>query len=93
MKLKIRGQNWHFVFGRPPLNKCVGLCVQETRTIYVRPSGKEPLGTTIHEILHAAFPDLTEAAICETENALMDGIRLIAVTKDFSPGRELFRLH
>lgn len=76
-RLRIRGAPWRIVIGRPPLNKCEGLCVYQTRTIYVRPNSPDRSATAVHEILHACFPDIEEAAIREAEEAIMEGLGLV----------------
>ena len=64
--------------GRPPGNKCDGLCDYATRTIYVRKSAVDVHATCVHEILHAAFPDVEEGAIVDTEEAIMKGLELVS---------------
>src|SRR5437868_2081925 len=69
--LPIRGLRWKLVLGRPPENRCDGLCVYDTRTLYVRPNCQDIWATTIHETLHAALPDLREECVMEVEEALV----------------------
>ena len=76
-RLKIRGQRWRIVIGRPPMNRCSGCCVKADRTIYIRSRAKNKFETLVHEILHACHWDLTEEAIVETEEALVKGLRLL----------------
>lgn len=76
-RLKIRDQQWRIVIGRPPKNNCSALCDYETRTIYIR-KGQDKAACIIHEIIHAAFPDLKEDAVEETEEAIMKGLELVA---------------
>ena len=47
-----------------------GLCSYENNTIYIAPNS-EALGTGIHEILHACFPDLNEESVEHAEMVLM----------------------
>ena len=76
-RVTIRGQIWRIVIGRPPLNKCDGVCRYSERTIYIRPSA-EPFSTAVHEVLHACFPDIEELAIIEAEVAIVTTLRAIA---------------
>lgn len=74
----VRGKTWRIALARPPRNDCEGLCVWETRMIYIRPRAKcPPVRVAVHEILHAALPDLREEAIEEVEEALITGLELI----------------
>lgn len=75
--LKIRGDKWKIVIGRPPENKCDGLCHYATSTIYIRPSA-DRIPTIVHEILHACLWDVSEEAIEETEDALVKALELLA---------------
>lgn len=69
-KLKIRGRTWTLKLQAPPRRPSdFGMCDYETRTLYVHPE-REPEATLIHEVLHAALPDLTEDAVVELETAL-----------------------
>lgn len=80
-RLRIRGQKWKIIFGRPPANKCDALCVPDERLIYIRPSAnktkKLQRGAIIHEILHAALYDLSEEAVLEVEDALNEALAMI----------------
>lgn len=75
--IKIRGAKWKILLARPPMNNCDGLCDEEERTIYIRPTCPDPISTVIHEVLHAAFPDMSEDAVCEAEEALTGALELI----------------
>ncbi len=69
-KLKIRGKTWTLKLQAPPRRPLdIGMCDYDTRTLYVHPE-RETEATLIHEVLHAALPDLTEDAITEVEAAL-----------------------
>lgn len=76
-RLRIRGAPWRIVIGRPPKNNCEGLCDYDTRTIYIRPSSPDHSRTSVHETLHACFPDLEERVILEAEEAIMKGLELV----------------
>ena len=76
LRLKIRGQYWRVVFEAPPKDKGGdfgdhGLCHYETRTLYVDPLKADVWGTYLHEVLHAALPDICEEAIADTEAAIV----------------------
>src|SRR6266404_7329693 len=77
MRIRIRGEYWKLLWERPPHNNCDGVCVNEIRTIYIRPTCPEPIPTVIHEVLHACLPDVTEEVVCEVEDALVDALDLI----------------
>ena len=76
-RIRIRGQYWRLVVKRPPGRvKLHGLCDYAARTIYVHPSS-DIIATTIHEVLHAALPDLTEQSVSDTEEAVMNAIEVV----------------
>ena len=77
--LRIEGETWKIVFKRPTEDDYIGveeddigLCVAEDRKILVTPDPDNVLSTSIHEVLHAVFPQLSEDAIIEGEAAIMD---------------------
>lgn len=74
-RLKIRGQTWRIVIGRPPANKCDALCCFDHNTIYIRKSA-ERIPCIVHEVLHASLPDLAEEAIEEIEDAIVKALEL-----------------
>jgi hypothetical protein len=81
--IRIRGRWWVIKRAAPPRKgeargggRTDGLCDYETRTIYVSPRSGEQRATLLHEVLHAALPDLDEAAIRETEEALEMALRM-----------------
>lgn len=80
-RLTIRGQKWRIVFGRPPANKCEAYCDPNIRTIWIRTTStttpEQKRARVIHEILHACFCDMEEAAIEEAEEALVRGLELV----------------
>lgn len=76
--LKIRGQRWRVIFGRPPRNYCQGLCDRDRRTIWIAKGADDPIATLIHELLHACFWDLDESAVEEAEDALIKGLELVS---------------
>jgi hypothetical protein len=69
--VNVRGQRWRLRFV-PNLGDKDGECEYGTRVIRValgQPEQSE-LDTVIHEILHAAYPDLEEDAVGQTAEAL-----------------------
>ena len=64
MIVRIRGRNVRVEFKRPSIRGAVGECLS-TGVIRISPKlrGSELLDTMLHEITHAAFPDLTEEAV------------------------------
>ncbi len=74
--LKIRGQRWRIIYGRPPVNKCSAYCDYASRTIWIR-KGEDPIACIIHEVLHACFCDLNEDAVIEAEEALVKALELV----------------
>jgi hypothetical protein len=77
--LTINDEKWKVVFRAPKDGDDIfgeinegdqGLCSYSTQTIYIQPND-EALSTGIHEVLHALFPDLSEAAVANAEQTLM----------------------
>ena len=73
-KLTIRGKVWRVGF-RKLKAEDVGWCDYDTRQIHISPKAPMP-DTLIHEVLHAALPDLDEDAILETEEAIASALNL-----------------
>ncbi|NBW11773.1 MAG: hypothetical protein EBR82_27450 [Caulobacteraceae bacterium] len=77
-RLLIRGQVWRlceFAGDAPPGEKgrLHGLCDYVRRIIWVSAchrSQLDRLDTLVHEVLHAALPDLDETAVGEVANAI-----------------------
>jgi hypothetical protein len=76
--IKIDGVKWRILFKKPTAKDYIGveeddigLCVSEDRKIFVTPNPDMVLGTAIHEVLHAVFPQLSEDAIITGEKALV----------------------
>ena len=78
-RVKIRGQNWRIVIGRPPQNKCDGLCSYRQRTIWLRPGTEHLVSTAIHESLHACFPDIDEPTVIEAELSIAEVLRRLPI--------------
>lgn len=77
--LNICGEKWKVLFRRPSEKDYIGveeddigLCVAEDKKIFVDPAPDDVLSTSLHEVLHAVFPQLSEDAIIDGEAALMD---------------------
>ena len=70
MKVRIRGHSWALVFvDRLPSGAAgemdpVGVPRKEVR-VAVQQSSLDVLDTLLHELLHAAFPDLSEESVTE----------------------------
>jgi len=76
-RIRIRGVWWTIRRERPPRRERLdGLCDYATRTIYVNPVAVDQRATLLHEVLHAALPDLTEMAVEQTEKALETALRV-----------------
>jgi hypothetical protein len=58
-----------------------GLCDYRVRTIYVNPKAVDQRATLMHEVLHAALPDMIELAVEQTEEALETALRLWSVAE------------
>ena len=76
--IKIDGVKWRILFKKPTQNDYIGveeddigLCVSEDRKIFVTPNPDMVLGTAMHEVLHAVFPQLNEDAIIAGEKVLV----------------------
>lgn len=77
--VRICGESWKVIFKRPTEEDYIGveeddigLCVSEEKRIFVDPDPDVVLSTAIHEVLHAVFPQLSEDAIIDGEDALVD---------------------
>jgi hypothetical protein len=77
-RVEIRGKRWSVRLGRvrPDWD---AECDLERRRIVVRPSlgPEERLGCVIHEVVHAALPDLDEEAVLGVEAAIMGAIEAV----------------
>lgn len=73
--IPIRSEKWKVFFKAPPkvADGAIGFCIFDEKKIYVTPDD-DCLGTMIHELLHALFPQLNEEAIVEAEKVLMIGL-------------------
>jgi hypothetical protein len=76
--IKVDGAKWKVLFKKPTPSDYIGieeddigLCVSEEKKIFVTPNPDMVLGTAIHEVLHAVFPQLNEDAIIAGEEALI----------------------
>ena len=69
--IKVDEAKWKILFKKPTPDD-IGLCVSEERKIFVTPNPDMVLGTAIHEVLHAVFPQLNEDAIIAGEEAIME---------------------
>lgn len=67
MRFRIRGKYYTLRYGRP-MPKSDAHCDYTSREIVVSPrvQGEHKMDCLIHELLHAAFPDLNEDAINTT---------------------------
>jgi hypothetical protein len=77
--INVDGEKWKVFFKKPTQDDYIGieeddigLCVMEERKIFVTPNPDMVLGTAIHEVLHAAFPQINEDAIIAGEEALLE---------------------
>lgn len=70
-QVTVRGQRWRLRFV-PNLGDKFGECDYGQRVIRIAQgqSEEEELDTLIHELLHAAYPDLEESAIHQTAEAV-----------------------
>ena len=91
-RVKIRGQHWRIVVKNLPPRRVGkdwlsmhGECEYATRTIYLNPDFN-PHRTLLHEVLHAALPDLEELTILQVEEALADAIAALARITARPPG-------
>jgi hypothetical protein len=70
-RIRIRGAWWTVRYQRPPVKERLdGMCHYATRTIYVNPAAMNQRSTLVHEVLHAALPDLCEDAVEGAEDAI-----------------------
>ena len=67
MRVRIRGRYYTLRFGRP-ITGAVGHYDPDAKELVVSPrlKGEHRADCIIHELLHAALPDLDEAAVDET---------------------------
>ena len=76
---RVKSETWKVVFKRPTEDDYIGVeeddigfCVEEDKKILVDPDPSSVLSTAIHEVLHAVYPQLSEDAIIDGEDALVD---------------------
>ena len=79
LSVNIRGKRWRVFFETPPAKfgadpGDLGICNYEHKRIYVDPNGPDVWGTYLHEIFHAASPDLCEHAIEELEHTVVNAL-------------------
>jgi hypothetical protein len=79
ISVRVKSETWKVVFKRPTEDDYIGveeddigLCVEEEKKILVDPDPSSVLSTAIHEVLHAVYPQLSEDAIIDGEDALVD---------------------
>jgi hypothetical protein len=79
ISVRVKSETWKVVFKRPTEDDYIGveeddigLCVEEEKKILVDPDPSSVLSTAIHEVLHAVYPQLSEDAIIDGEDALID---------------------
>jgi hypothetical protein len=79
ISVRVKSETWKVVFKRPTEDDYIGveeddigLCVEEDKKILVDPDPYSVLSTAIHEVLHAVYPQLSEDAIIDGEDALVD---------------------
>jgi hypothetical protein len=79
ISVRVKSETWKVVFKRPTEDDYIGveeddigLCVEEDKKILVDPDPSSVLSTAIHEVLHAVYPQLSEDAIIDGEDALVD---------------------
>jgi hypothetical protein len=79
ISVRVKSEAWKVVFKRPTENDYIGveeddigLCVEEEKKILVDPDPSSVMSTSIHEVLHAVYPQLSEEAIIDGENAIVD---------------------
>lgn len=82
----VGSKRWRIRYGNPGRG-LYGVCYPDEREVIIRPNLTVPesIGTAVHELLHAAYPDLEEEAIERGEYAITNGLRalgLIPTEKD-----------
>lgn len=72
MRVRIRGQWWRIRVDENLKRSLWGLCNFDARLITLSPraTGKNHLGTVVHELIHAEFPDLDEEAVTRSANTI-----------------------
>jgi hypothetical protein len=73
-RIRIRGRWWKIYTGKcEGMGQAEGITIFDRREIWLKPGTDLP-STLIHEVAHAAFPDLDEDAIVEFEDAVMNSL-------------------
>jgi hypothetical protein len=79
ISVRVKSETWKVLFKKPTEDDYIGveeddigLCVEEEKKILVDPDPSSVLSTAIHEVLHAVYPQLSEDAIIDGEDALVD---------------------
>jgi hypothetical protein len=96
-RITIRGKRWTvkgFDGDHPPGEKAklFGLCDYATRTVWISNTQTEldRLDTLIHELMHAALPDLCEDAVAATASVIAVGVTTDLLTRaGLVPGRRV----
>ena len=85
IKLTIRGEPWRIFEG-----EILGMCNYEDHEIIVRTKmrPKWRLATLVHELIHAANPDLTEEEVTALDTVLLDGLWADGWRRDKNHGKE-----
>jgi hypothetical protein len=82
--LKVRGSRWKIRWVNN-LADNFGICDYEKKEIRIE-KGQQlatELDTVVHEILHAALPDLSEASVYDTANSIAEAlVKLGYIRKD-----------
>lgn len=85
--LRIRGHWWSVKVAEAPPEARLrarlktgeawcGVCDHETKTIYLNPQEPDKANTLNHEVLHACYPRMSEAAVEAGEDALRNAMAL-----------------
>jgi hypothetical protein len=79
INVRVKSETWKVLFKKPTEDDYIGveeddigLCVEEDKKIFVDPDPSSVLSTALHEVLHAVYPQLSEDAIIDGEDALVD---------------------
>ena len=77
ISVRVKSESWKVVFKRPTEDDYIGveeddigLCVEEDKKIFVDPDPSSVLSTSIHEVLHAVRPELSEEAVLSTATTI-----------------------
>jgi len=82
LKITARDEEWDLSFTREDLGTdCWGVCLHGQKRMLVNPDLRQNdmLDTAIHEVLHAAIPDIKEHIVSDATESVMELLKKMGV--------------